>query len=330
MLGLYRARQSGIFPGIPFAPIKARTDAFKWRSISQIEVNRDEEFRIMDRSVMKIVIGGLLLSGLTAAGNALWRNYSAGTYSLMEFMIWFWLICLGFVLGIWFAVNLLRKSQRARNFVVPLLSLATPKDVTPNKTPNETETIVVGHSKLATWNLIANAKKRVLLHAAFYPTYSPSEHLYGPAWDSALKNTDLKLEVLFVDDNAPWLDEFARVLRQKEAAMFKSSLRTSRLQFLALKEKYSKQVFLYNTGTLPLVPMVVVDDFIFVGHYAHSPVYAPIGYWLRLKSDVGKLLEWTKVPGEPPETATETEKACFRYIAEFVHAKEKGTQLPVP
>lgn len=189
------------------------------------------------------------------------------------------------------------------------------------------ETIVVRHSTLQTWKFIARCRSRILLHAAFYPTYSNTAD-YDAAFRGALsKGSFGRLEVLVVDEDAVWLPEFVKVLRpQYTVDQFRRELASSRDFFLSLKGDYPNKVFVFKTKTLPLVPMVVIDNLICVGHYAHSPVLTPDGYWLRLKSDVRDLLDWAEHGTAPIGTKTR-KLACYRFIAEFVRAKKEATEL---
>lgn len=189
------------------------------------------------------------------------------------------------------------------------------------------ETIVVRHSTLQTWKVIAGCGSRILLHAAFYPTYSNTAD-YDAAFRGALRKESFgRLEVLLVDEDAVWLPEFVKVLRpQYTVDQFRRELESSRDFFLSLKRDYPNKVVVYKTKTLPLVPMVVIDNLICVGHYAHSSVLTPDGYWLRLKSDVRDLLDWEE-HGTAPIGSKTRKLACYRFIAEFVQARKEATEL---
>ena len=96
----------------------------------------------------------------------------------------------------------------------------------------------------------------------------------------------------------------------------------SRDFFLKLKEQtLPGQVEISDTCRLPLFPVILVDDTVIVGHYAHSSTIAPHGLWLTIHnpkiSGMYKALTERKLD---VSGLTDEEKAILRYVEECVPA----------
>lgn len=191
------------------------------------------------------------------------------------------------------------------------------------------EALFFRHSSLHTYKVLAKAKNRIVLHAAFYPTYASTAD-YSSALRAALAKPSFgKLEVFLLSLNpiATWIPEFVRILRWNYSVDdFRSELTASRIFFQRLRDDYPDKVVLYETQLLPCFPLVIIDNIIYVGHYAHSKEPAPNGYWLKIKADVDKLVQWVDYPSLPIKP-TNRSVAAYRFVAEYVNAKGNSSKI---
>lgn len=189
------------------------------------------------------------------------------------------------------------------------------------------EALLFRHSSLHTYKTIAKARNRIVLHAAFYPTYASTAD-YSSALRAVLAKPSFgKLEVFLLSLEPGWSKEFVNILRWNYSIVqFKNELTASRNFFKSLRDDYPDKVILYETPLLPLFPLVIIDNIICVGHYAHSRVPAPDGYWLRIKADVDELIKWVgyqSIPVEPTNRIV----AAYRFVAEYVNARSESKRL---
>lgn len=151
--------------------------------------------------------------------------------------------------------------------------------------------ISVGVSSLNFDEHFSKAKRHILLHAAIYNRFAENSAV-ASALETALAN-GAKIEVIILPvwHDIDWMDAACQLVRPygTRSDMLEKA-EASRTFFTSLAKQYPQQVVLYEAETLPAFPLVVVDDVLFYGHYAHSQVLAPEGFWMRLSSHVGTLL----------------------------------------
>ena len=141
----------------------------------------------------------------------------------------------------------------------------------------------VSHNAVGVINLLKKARKHVVLHAAFYPKYAHDE--MGAEIEERLKtNSDFTLTVIHTcTKKNSWLPEFVKILRRSfTVGKFKQELNGNLKHFRQLQANYPGQVEITSCSKLPLFPVVLVDNTIVVGHYAHSVTNAPCGLWLSI------------------------------------------------
>ncbi|WP_319780194.1 hypothetical protein [Maridesulfovibrio sp.] len=90
-----------------------------------------------------------------------------------------------------------------------------------------------------------------------------------------------------------------------------------------LARRYPEKVNVYPANNLPCLPVVIVDDCICFGQYAHACVHAPQGFWGCVEADVEKLFGWAE-SGEVPREADAEEIAAFRLVSECSRAMKCG------
>lgn len=168
--------------------------------------------------------------------------------------------------------------------------------------------------------LISNAKHIIVLHAAFYPKYGLDSQ--GEDLRKALEgNPSLKLTVIFTDaKKASWSDEFAVSLRDYFLGRdkFEESVRMTKEYFINLRDKIdSERVSILDTARLPFFPMILIDNTIIVGHYAHSKIIPPLGFWFTITYPKIHTMYESLLYGRTPECNRE-EEAILRYLEELL------------
>lgn len=180
--------------------------------------------------------------------------------------------------------------------------------------------LYVQHDNVGVRDLIKKAQKYIVMHAAYYPKYGFDNQ--GLALLNTMRNhKNLKLHVIFTDDNAVWLDEFAQTLRPyfTEAEGFRTEKNISQKIFTTIQKECGKdRVVITNSGKLPLEPILMIDNTLVVGHYAHSGVIAPDGLWLTIHNPRIVSMYESLLKGKAnTKKYTDEELAIFRYVEEL-------------
>ena len=182
--------------------------------------------------------------------------------------------------------------------------------------------LVCGVGELDIPAMFAEAKRRIILHAAVYGPFSKSEvHIQG--LEKALSRFSFsRLDVIAVQpgNENGWGNSFLNALRfgiSRQSVADELELSKSFLAELA--ERHPEKVNVYPASNLPCLPLVIVDDTICFGQYAHSCVHAPQGFWGCVEADVEKLFSWAE-SGTVPQGASADEVAAFRLVSDCSRA----------
>lgn len=182
--------------------------------------------------------------------------------------------------------------------------------------------LVVGIEPLNVPLLFARARRRIIMHAAVYGAFAASR-AHGDALRAALSSPGFQaLDVVVLDPARPdpWTDAFLRSLRFGiSRQQTDDEVRTSYDFIAALAAEFPDVVRVHAARRLPCLPVLVVDNAIIFGQYAHAVLHAPQGFWGQAEADVERLLRWTQ-KGRPPADASAKDRACFRLINECVRA----------
>lgn len=178
----------------------------------------------------------------------------------------------------------------------------------------------ITHDAVGVPALIVQARRHIVLHAAYYPKYGMDQQ--GKVlWNAMKNNPKLHLTVIFADiRDVSWAEEFARVLRPFYTAEdFQADLDFSKRHFTrCLKEFGPKRVSIIDTPRLPMFPIIMIDNTLVVGHYAHSEEIAPDGLWFSIHHPKISLMYESLLAGNSPLCETPEEKALIRYIHEVI------------
>ncbi len=181
--------------------------------------------------------------------------------------------------------------------------------------------LFVKHDTIGVPQLLRQARQHIVFHAAYYPKYavdSQSEDVK----EALRQHPDLTLTVIHTDiEHAPWANEFAYSLRTsfKTKEDFEPYLNISRKFFADLQKEYGpSRVQLYNTARLPFFPVILIDDTLVIGHYAHSRIIPPHGLWLTIQHPSIPAMYATLLLGRTPVCHTDDEEVLLHYLEELV------------
>ena len=180
----------------------------------------------------------------------------------------------------------------------------------------------ITHEAIGVSRLLRQAKKYIVLHAAFYPKYADGEQ--GDDIKKVMvENHDLQLKVIFTDLNAPWVNEFAVLLRDRFAdiKLFEKEISDDIDDFVRLQKNPDigrDRVEICYSARLPMFPVILIDDTLIVGHYAHSREIAPNGLWVTIQHPNISLMYKSLLDGDRPKCNTPEERAILRYVEELV------------
>lgn len=179
----------------------------------------------------------------------------------------------------------------------------------------------ITHDEVGVQELIRKAQHHIVLHAAYYPKYGFDNQ--GDDLQKAMgKNAGLKLTAIFTDvENAVWVDEFAVTLRSKfkKAGEFACHLNITKEHFEGLRTIFGgKRVKIIDTARLPMFPVILIDDTLIVGHYAHSSVIPPNGLWITIEHPKILTMYQDLLDGKEVKYETAEEGAILRYLEELM------------
>lgn len=178
----------------------------------------------------------------------------------------------------------------------------------------------IGHDAVGVPELIRQARHHIVLHAAYYPKYG-FDNQGDDVAKAMAKNPNLRLTAIFTDVKAPWVDEFSITLRDYFAkkGKFANHLDITKDHFVRLRNQFgAKRVRISDTARLPLFPVILIDDTLIVGHYAHSSVIPPNGLWFTIKHPKLHSMYECLLAGGNPECDTPEESAILRYVEELI------------
>ncbi|SDL06147.1 hypothetical protein SAMN05660337_1945 [Maridesulfovibrio ferrireducens] len=178
--------------------------------------------------------------------------------------------------------------------------------------------IFAGTDGLNIPDLFYSASRRIILNGAVYGPFAKSER-HQAGLDTALNKPEFqRFDIIAIEPelNFSWKESFLGALRfgiSRQAT--EEEIKISHTFLTDLEKKYPDKIRIHPARNLPCTPVIVVDDTICFGQYAHAEPHAPEGFWGMVEADVEKLIEWTK-SGRPPSSSTKKEIAAFRLINE--------------
>ncbi|MFG0455668.1 hypothetical protein [Shewanella mangrovisoli] len=137
----------------------------------------------------------------------------------------------------------------------------------------------------------------IVLHAAIYSNFA--NNAVGQLLLQHLQSESFKqLTLIKLEPTGSWRDEFATILRPKMPQREVERLyENSRHWCAELKRQFPETVNLVSTQALPLQPILLIGDKLFVGHYAHSHTTSAQGLWIEFDAIAlglapNSLIDW--------------------------------------
>ncbi|MCJ2164376.1 MULTISPECIES: hypothetical protein [unclassified Pseudodesulfovibrio] len=182
--------------------------------------------------------------------------------------------------------------------------------------------LVTGIDALDTPAMFASSRRRIILHAAVYGAFARS-HPHREGLETALARPEFKrLDIIVLEPDSPacWVRPFLDALRFGISTQATDDEVLLSHRFMSeLAQRHPDKVHLHPARRLPCLPIIIADDAIVFGQYAHAGTHAPQGFWGMVQADVQALLEWT-ARGKPPTWASGEEVAAFRLVNECARA----------
>lgn len=181
--------------------------------------------------------------------------------------------------------------------------------------------ITAGVQALNLGAAFAGARRHILLSAPPYGAFAASGDI-REALESVLshpRGPSLTAVDLPDPEGRPWMEELRNLLRPGGSVRdFRRELDESRLFLRELSRRFPGRVFVRQMRTRPCLPVIIVDDSIFFGHFAHGPVMTPEGFWCCVTAPVGPLFAHAAA-GTAPDALMPENRAAFRIVSECVH-----------
>lgn len=137
----------------------------------------------------------------------------------------------------------------------------------------------------------------IVLHAAIYSNFA--DNAVGQLLLQRLQNARLRqLTLIKLEPTRLWRDEFATILRPEMPQQDVEQLYDiSRHWCAELKTQFPEAINLVSTQALPLQPILLIGDRLFVGHYAHSHTTSAQGLWIEFDTIAlglapNSLIDW--------------------------------------
>ncbi|WP_419779318.1 hypothetical protein [Maridesulfovibrio sp.] len=171
------------------------------------------------------------------------------------------------------------------------------------------------------------ARREILFFAPPYGNFRKSE-LISSALEAALAvphGPSLKVFCLPRLDEFAWSRELMELLRPGMGfEELEGELKDSREFISDLAKRFPGRVEAYELRARPNLPVLIVDDDIFFGHFAHSTVQTPAGFWSKQEAPVEDLFIRVQSGVEP---TLAKDKASFRIIAECAYLMGQAVEL---
>ncbi|GLS82221.1 hypothetical protein [Paraferrimonas haliotis] len=157
-------------------------------------------------------------------------------------------------------------------------------------------------------------------HAAIYSNFIDSDIerlVRRKLSDGSLQ----QLVIISAQPKCHWQQEFAAILRPSHSAIEVARLQQESRRWVDdLAKEFAANVEHQLTAAMPLQPLLLIQDSIYAGHYAHSHSTSAQGVWLKIDTvalglNAGQIQHWFN-NGIPNQTLSPTETALARYVSE--------------
>ncbi|WP_025823175.1 hypothetical protein [Shewanella marina] len=175
--------------------------------------------------------------------------------------------------------------------------------------------------------------QHIVFHAALYSNFAGSrvEQVLTDRLSSSPQTKLYLIEQAF-DPSCGWHTEFGQILRQQlTLAEIEQLFQQSRHWCQKLHQLYPHQVEYLISDLLPCQPILVIDNHIFSGQYAHAEIGAPQGIWLQINGqilaiDCATTHSWLQQAAQLTELSP-AQISFYRYMAECRHVIKNATRF---
>ena len=171
--------------------------------------------------------------------------------------------------------------------------------------------------------------KRIIMNSVLYGPFVGTEHEVN-LMKTVSRPEFERLDVVEMRPDFEYFWEMMALLRPgrtKEEVLEEVAISNHLVsQFKALEPN---KVFIYPLRRFVPLPIVIVDDDIYFGHFSHYDVATALGFWMKTSADVGKLSAWYEA-GEVPKDATPHDVAAYRLVYECIWAIDEKNNVEEP
>ncbi len=164
-------------------------------------------------------------------------------------------------------------------------------------------------------DLLGEAKRRIILHAAIYSPFASSPRHHRSIKAALERDSFNLLDIISIyPGDINFFSDFMQMLRPEQTKTQHLKEITESQSFTSeIAAAYPQKVCLHRLDAVPMLPVVVADNQICFGHYAHSPLRTAEGLWFMLNADVEKLLN-KAVPNQDEKGAYRILCECSRFM----------------
>jgi hypothetical protein len=148
---------------------------------------------------------------------------------------------------------------------------------------------------------IAAARQRIWFHAPPYGRFAAAAPLCEALHAALSRPQGPCLTVSTLPDiRISWMPDFMHLLRPhagRQALL--QELADSDTFLRQLKNDHAERVHIRTIRLRPSLPVLIIDDTICFGHFAHSATLTPDGFWCTVTAPVEELLRIAASPAMP-------------------------------
>lgn len=193
---------------------------------------------------------------------------------------------------------------------------------------------------------LQEAEHYIIFHAAYYPTYNQTDKL-GKFCDAIRENENKDVKIIFIfisnkdlekketsikSNQEHWLHEFSRMLRSTDFKRkgYEQYHRQANGQIENLKDHLDTnkiKIEIIESSFLPAFPIIMIDNTLFLGFYAHSQIPTPDGLWIKIKHDeISNMYRQLELEGVKTTKGIEDNQKCSS-MSEVLEGVEKPKSI---
>lgn len=186
---------------------------------------------------------------------------------------------------------------------------------------------------------IAAARQRIWFHAPPYGRFAAAAPLCEALHAALSRPQGPCLTVSTLPDmRISWMPDFMHLLRpHADRQALLQELADSDTFLRQLKNDHAERVHIRTIRLRPSLPVLIIDDTICFGHFAHSATLTPDGFWCTVTAPVEELLRIAAHPAMPrtaeglvTEQQTAQDLVSEQHTAQILVSEQHTAQMLVP